>query len=104
MFYSVLISAEITRELPEEELDTLAADLWSLKENCRVVGKVLGRPNYIFNIYNETDFNEVSNKFCGRLSIYAETDTRDGFPVDTACAIFGKYECKITSVVRKLKL
>ena len=104
MYYGTIITATLTRELPENELDSFVADLNSFKNRARVCGKLRGMPNYIFNIYDETDFNEATNKFGGNLRIYVETETRDNPLIDDLKLICDQYQAVITQLVRKLIL
>lgn len=102
MYYGMIITARLMKELPESELDSFVADLNSFKKHARVCGKLRGMPNYIFNIYDETDFNEASNKFCGNLRLYIETETRDNDLIEDVRLICDHYEAVITQLVRKL--
>lgn len=102
MYYGTIITARLTRELPEVELDSFVADLNSFKNRARVCGKLRGMPNYIFNIYDETEFNEATDKFGGSLRIYVETETRDNPLIDDIKLICDHYQAVITQLVRKL--
>lgn len=102
MFYGMIITAALTRELPEVELDSFVADLNSFKKRARVCGKLRGNPNHIFNIYDETEFNEASNKFGGSLRVYVETETRDNELIEDIRLICDHYQAVITQLVRKL--
>lgn len=101
MHYGTIITAQLTREMPEIELDDFITDLNSFKTRCRTSGKLRGMPNYVFNIYDETDFNETSEKFMGSLRIYFETEERDNALVDDIKLICDRYQAVITQLVRK---
>lgn len=102
MYYGTIITATLTRELPEFELDNFIEDLNSFKRRARVCGKLRGMPNHIFHIYDETDYNEATEKFSGALRIYIETELRDKELVDDIKPICDHYEAVITQLVRKL--
>lgn len=104
MYYGTIITVALTRELPEVELDTFVADLNSFRKRARACGKLRGMPNYIFNIYDETDFNEATDKFSGNLRLYFETEERDNQLVDDIRLICDHYQAVITQLVRKLIL
>ncbi len=102
MYYGTIITATLTREMPESELDNFIEDLNSFKKRARTAGKLRGMPNYIFHIYDETDFNEANEKFIGSLRIYVETELRDKELVDDIRLICDHYQAVITQLVRKL--
>lgn len=102
MFYGVVIGIHLNRDLPEEELRGLIQDLWSFKKHCRQSGKLRGMPNYIFNLYDETEFNEANDRFTGGLKIYAECDGRNDLPVEDIGNICEHYDAVIVQLVRKL--
>lgn len=102
MYYGMIITAALIRELPESELDSFVADLNSFKNRARVCGKLRGMPNYIFNIYDETHFNEATLKFGGNLRIYVETEKRDNDLIEDIRLICDHYDAVITQLVRKL--
>ena len=102
MYYGTIMTAALTRELPEVELDSFVNDLNAFKKRARVCGKLRGMPNYIFNIYDETNFNEATDKFGGNLRVYIETETRDDKIVEDIKLICDHYEAVITQLVRKL--
>lgn len=105
MTYSFNIGAELKRGLSEEELDNLIKDLWAFKVVARTSGKLFNKPNYIFNIYDETEFNEATEKFEGIVRVYFESNTyKVGDTVDDIAALFSKYECQVVQIVRKFKV
>lgn len=104
MHYGLTIGIIFTREMEEREVDALVKDLNSFKKDARKAGKIRGMDNYIFHVYDETEYNEVSEKFGGGLRIYAETDSRDTFPVDDVKLICDRHEVVIAQLIRKLIL
>ena len=102
MHYGMIITATLTRELEESELDSFVGDINAFRKRARVCGKLRGMPNYIFNVYDETDFNEVSSKFGGSLRIYVETENRDNDLIEDIRFICDHYNAVITQLVRKL--
>lgn len=105
MIYSFNIGAQLMRELPENELDNLVKDLWSFKTVARTSGKLFDKPNYIFNVYDETDFNDATDKFIGVIRVYFETNTRDVVQtIDQIATILAKYDAEIVQLIRKFKV
>lgn len=101
MHFGTIINVQLTHEMPEVELDDFIEDLNAFRMRCRISGKLRGMPNYVFNIYDETDYNEASEKFSGSLRIYFETDERDAKLIDDIKFICDRYEGAITQLVRK---
>lgn len=101
MHYGIIIGIQFTRELREDELTTFIGDLNSFKKHARVSGKIRGMDNYIFNLYDETEYNEASDKFSGGLRIYVETESREDMPVDDIKLVCDHYEAAINQLVRK---
>lgn len=102
MFYGVVIGIHLNRELSEDELRDMIQNLWSFKKHCRQSGKLRGMPNFIFNLYDETEFNEANSLFGGALRIYAECDGRTDLPVEDIGNICAHYDATIVQLVRKL--
>ena len=102
MHYGLTIGINFTREMAESEVDSLVRDLNSFKKSARKAGKIRGMDNYVFHVYDETEYNEVSEKFGGGLRIYAETESRDTFPVDDVKLICDRYEVVMAQFIRKL--
>lgn len=105
MIFSFNIAASMTRELSEQELDELVKDLWSFKTVARMNGKLLNKPNYIFNVYDETEFNEVTEKFSGDVRVYFECNTCNvSDTIEQIATIFSKHECAVFQIVKKFKV
>lgn len=104
MVYGFVISIALRRDLPESELHQFCGDLWSFKKHARMSGKLRGMANYIFNLYDETEFNEANERFIGGLRIYAECNGRNDLPVDDIASICSHYDAEIVQLVRKLVL
>lgn len=104
MFYGYTVSATLTRQLPEAELDALIKDVYSFKTRCRQSGKLFGKPNYIINVFDETKFDEVTDKFEGALTIYLETASIDDNLITDLVTILSKYELALMGLTRKLKV
>lgn len=102
MYYAMIMSIQLTKKLPETEIDSLIGDLNSFKKQARTSGKLRGMPNHIFNIYDELEFDESNMLFGGRLRIYMECINRDDFPIDDMRLIADHYEAVIVELVRKI--
>lgn len=104
MFYGNTLVGKLTRNLPEREIDALTKDIYSVKDRCRKLGKLFGKPNYVINIFDETEFDSVSETFAGGITVYFETETRDDSIAEDIGTLFSKYEVIVTSFTRKLKV
>ncbi len=89
------VVANLDRELPESELDELVKDLHSFKQYARVNGKLGGVANRMINVYDETTYNHVNDKFGGKVRVYLETDDRNA-PIEDMVDIFRKYDATVT--------
>ena len=101
MFYGIIIGVGLNKPLAETELDAFIGDLNSFKKYAVVRGKLRGMPNYAFNLYDETEYDEIGNVFNGGLRVYVETDKRDSFPIDDLAAICSHYGAVVNQLVRK---
>lgn len=101
MVHAYTIRGELRRELPEKELDDLVQDLFPFAQRAHVRGKIFGKPNYVFNIINETVFNKVSEKFAGGIKVYIELDKHDPDIIDDICALMDYHEVEVMEVSRK---
>lgn len=101
MHHGIIIGLKLTRQLSENDLDALINDLNSFRKHSRVSGKLRGTPNHIWNIYDETEFDEVSNTFHGGIRIYAEVESRDALPLEDIRLICDHYEVVFDQLVRK---
>ena len=106
MFFAYTVVFKLNRELPERELDTFVQDLWSFKRIARVLGTIFNgkMTNYLFNVYNETDFNTVNDKFSGRVRIYFETDAPVNDDIADMNVIANKFDAEIIHVSCKFKM
>lgn len=101
MLYGIVIGIGLNKPLDESELDAFIGDLNSFKKYAVVRGKLRGMPNHAFNIYDETEYDEVGDVFHGGLRVYVETEKRDSFPIGDLSAICSGYQAQITQLVRK---
>lgn len=103
MFYGNTITGKITRGLSDKELSALTEDIYSVKARCRKLGSLFGKPNYIMNIFDEMEFDEISESHKGSLTVYFETEARDDELAQDITSLLSKYEIQVVSFTRKLK-
>lgn len=101
MVHGFTIHGELQRSLDEKELDAAIEDLFPFKTQAHVRGKLFGKPNYVYNIINDTSYDRVNDKFTGGIKVYIELDKPDWTVIDDICAIIEHHEIKVTQVVRK---
>ena len=101
MYYANIVTIRLTRGLKEPELVNLIEDLNGFRTKSRVSGKLRGMPNHIFNIYDETDYDEVNDIFIGELRLYYETEGREDIDVADVATICSHNSAVLSSLVRK---
>ena len=101
MVHGFTIHGELQRALDEKELDAAIEDLFPFKTQAHVRGKLFGKPNYVYNIINDTSYDRANDKFIGGIKVYIELDKPDWTVIDDICAIIEHHEIKVTQVVRK---
>lgn len=101
MVHGFTIHGELQRAMDESELDRAIEDLFPFKKQAHVRGKLFGKPNYVFNIINDTTYDRVNNKFSGGIKVYIELDKPDWAVIDDICAVIEHHEITVKQVVRK---
>lgn len=106
MIFAYTIIFKLDRELPESELDAFVQDLWSFKRIARVAGSIFNdkMKNHIFNIYNETDFNFVNEKFSGQIRMYFEATSPVYSDVADMNVIAKKFDADVAHISCKFKV
>lgn len=104
MLYCYTIIAELTREFDESELDNIVSELWSFKKVARINGHFGKTANYMFNVYDETTFNETNAKFGGRLRVYLEAEKRADADVANMAEILAHHDAMVVHYSCKLKV
>lgn len=101
MVHGYTIHGQLNYAMDEKRLDEAIADLFPFKKYAHVRGKLFGKPNYVFNIINDTSYDRVNNKFEGNVKVYIELDTPDWDVIDDICALMEHNDITVKQVVRK---
>lgn len=104
MLFAYTVVFELNRELPETELDALVTDLLSFRGIARDNGKINGFDDKLFNVYNNTRFNRMNEKFGGKLRVYFECESPADEDVANMCMLAQKVDAVPVHLSCKFKV